>query len=395
MSAQTFQKTDSNTQAATAWPVNVDADLSVLTRIGESFAPHAQATPNMTIAIDPGHLFDGVTLTEIAVQSSSTIVAPTANPRIDRVVIDQQTGIVSVVTGVEAASPVAPSIPSGKAPVAQVLLQTSSAVITDTMITDERDLSALGRIIAVEAGTGLTGGGSSGTVMISLETPVAVDLGGTGVDAVAAKEVFIGPVSGGEAPPSWRALELSDLPSDVGTITEVKAGTGLDGGGTSGIVTISLDDPVAVALGGTGTATAAAATVFAGPESGVAAAPSFRALALADLPADVATTEELTTAVAALSTTVAALFSTVHDDRRPHLRNYVHQHDRETNVRVGDRRERRQLDESVPDSQRGRAGVLLRAAGYGECDVLLWHGSGGRDVRVRTDWTRDSPDRRI
>lgn len=41
----------------------------------------------------------------------------------------------------------------------------------------------------------------------------------------------------------------------TGTITEVVAGTGLTGGGVSGSVTVSLSTPIAVADGGTGTAT--------------------------------------------------------------------------------------------------------------------------------------------
>jgi hypothetical protein len=48
---------------------------------------------------------------------------------------------------------------------------------------------------------------------------------------------------------------------------------------------LTLTNPLAVASGGTGVATATANFVFAGPVSGVAAAPGFRALVAADLPA--------------------------------------------------------------------------------------------------------------
>ncbi|MEE8560300.1 MAG: hypothetical protein V3S88_06285, partial [Alphaproteobacteria bacterium] len=51
---------------------------------------------------------------------------------------------VSVVTGTEDASPVAPAIPAGKVPVAQVALVVSQTTILNSDITDERALKHLG-----------------------------------------------------------------------------------------------------------------------------------------------------------------------------------------------------------------------------------------------------------
>ena len=52
---------------------------------------------------------------------------------------------------------------------------------------------------------------------------------------------------------AWFAL--TSIPGSGGTITDVIAGTGLTGGGSSGAVTVSLATPVSVADGGTGTPT--------------------------------------------------------------------------------------------------------------------------------------------
>jgi hypothetical protein len=124
------------------------------------FRPHAEATPAMTVRLDAGKLFDGATLTNVAAQSTGAITAPVGNPRIDRVVVDRITGAVSVITGTPAGSPAPPAITAGKLPVAQVLLQTSSTVITDSMITDER-------VLGFAAGNLFTGGTLTSTLTMS------------------------------------------------------------------------------------------------------------------------------------------------------------------------------------------------------------------------------------
>lgn len=144
MTVATFLQPNSTTQNSTALGATYDGDMSVLIREGVRFAPSAQASPNMTVLLAAGHVFNGVTLTEVATQNTGTITAPGSNSRIDRVVVDQVTGSVSVVTGTPGTSPVAPAIPSGKCPVAQVLLTSSTTSITNSIITDERDFAGLG-----------------------------------------------------------------------------------------------------------------------------------------------------------------------------------------------------------------------------------------------------------
>jgi len=117
-------------QSATNW--------AVAARIVGAFAPRAQTTPGMTVALDAGALFIGATLIEVPAQSTTAIAAPAANPRIDRVVVDAATGAVSVITGTEAATPAAPAIPYGKLPVARVALSPGMTAIVNELITDER-----------------------------------------------------------------------------------------------------------------------------------------------------------------------------------------------------------------------------------------------------------------
>ena len=110
-----------------------------------AFAPHEQSTPDMSVRLEAGAVFDGVTLTEKNAQSTVIIVKPVSQPRIDRVVIDQS-GAVAVITGTEAASPTAPAITAGKAPVAQIALTTSTTTIVNADITDERNFQILGAV---------------------------------------------------------------------------------------------------------------------------------------------------------------------------------------------------------------------------------------------------------
>lgn len=48
-----------------------------------------------------------------------------------------------------------------------------------------------------------------------------VSKGGTGDDSVPAKRFLAGPTSGGDAAPSWRAIEAGDLPGDIGGATPI------------------------------------------------------------------------------------------------------------------------------------------------------------------------------
>ncbi len=129
---------ESNTQYLT----DIDGNSVTGARQISNFAPYGSTS--MTVNIMAGHIFDGVTLTEVSSQVSSALVAPVSNTRIDRIVIDSLTGSYQVVAGSAAVSPTPPAIPAGKIPVAQVLLSTATTSLGNSTITDERDLNKTG-----------------------------------------------------------------------------------------------------------------------------------------------------------------------------------------------------------------------------------------------------------
>lgn len=130
MAVQTFNPTDLS-QSATNW--------AVAQRIVGPFAPHAQVTPNLTLALDPGFLLSGTTLTEVNAQSVGPFAPPSSGFRIDRVVIDRSTGAASIVTGA-ANSLTPPTIPANAFPIARVFIENTTTAITNARVVDERAL---------------------------------------------------------------------------------------------------------------------------------------------------------------------------------------------------------------------------------------------------------------
>jgi len=157
MAVGTWQDLNFQVDNGTTYKTGIDNDHAVAKRIVDRYAPHAKATPDMNILVDAGFVFNDQTFTNNAQQTVGPFTAPVSNPRIDRVVIDRLTGVASIIAGTEAGSPVAPAIPEGKDPCAQIALATSTTSITNALITDERTPGGqAGATVQLKSGTDQT-----------------------------------------------------------------------------------------------------------------------------------------------------------------------------------------------------------------------------------------------
>jgi hypothetical protein len=160
-----------------------------------SLAVTASSPANMSINIAAGwaavvgtiqpNMGTYVAYNDGTVNIAITTANPT-NPRIDLVCLTVQdsyyTGsaddvILQVIAGTPASSPVAPSLPANSISLATVAVAAGALSITSGNITDTRVSVTtnlpIGDITGVTAGTGLSGGGTSGTVTLAIDSTVA------------------------------------------------------------------------------------------------------------------------------------------------------------------------------------------------------------------------------
>lgn len=135
-----FKQPDYNDagQSGTGYPLAIDAASAVLAELAAQFAVSAQDTPNLTVAMRAGRIYQGNrVIVERAAQNSAALIAPIVNPRHDIIYIGDS-GVLGVATGVESATPVDPALIATVIPIARIRWTVGATQITNSMFDDLR-----------------------------------------------------------------------------------------------------------------------------------------------------------------------------------------------------------------------------------------------------------------
>jgi hypothetical protein len=98
---------------------------------GSQLLTHQQGSPNMTLYVEPGVVYIGVTRVIFGGGNSPTFTAPISHPRIDILTIDN-TGTLAITQGTEASSPVVPSYPANKAVLCEIYNRVGETSVKDS-----------------------------------------------------------------------------------------------------------------------------------------------------------------------------------------------------------------------------------------------------------------------
>ena len=239
-----------------------------------------------------------VAYNDASVLLTITTANPT-NPRIDLICVTVNDAYYSgstnnvvfqVIAGTPSATPVAPALPANSISLATVYVAAGVTSITSGNITDTRVSVTtnlpIGDITGVTAGTGLTGGGTSGTVTLAIDSTVATL---TGSQTLTNKTLTSPAITGGTGSFTSPQINLGINAQTGTTYTTVLADNGklvTLANGSSIALTIPLNSSVAYPVGaqlnlaqlGAGQVTiAGSGGVTVVSTGGTAAAPKLRA----------------------------------------------------------------------------------------------------------------------
>jgi hypothetical protein len=135
MTVRKFRQPSFTTDDAATYKKSIDDSIAVAGELATLFAPSEMAAPGMGVTIAAGMDTFGHS---VAATNVAGIGAPAANPRIDRIWYDMNTGTYTRTVGTEAAAPVPPAVPFGKFLICDVRLIVGQTQILNADITDIR-----------------------------------------------------------------------------------------------------------------------------------------------------------------------------------------------------------------------------------------------------------------